>query len=138
MVGLAALALLTVTPIDQAFDSMYNSDFSAAQRTLNGYIAEQPEDPLGYCVRAAAYLFGELDRLLILDGEFFADDKRIAEKKKLRADPNIRNLFYQAVADAEARAKRQLAANPNDRNALFALCISSAVVSDYLSLLHQL
>ena len=70
MVALAALALLTVTPIDQAFDSMYNSDFSAAQRTLNGYIAEQPEDPLGYCVRAAAYLFGELDRLLILDGRW--------------------------------------------------------------------
>src|SRR5689334_1640211 len=78
------------SPIDQAFASMYNANSSGAHRLLNDYIAKQPDDPLPYSVRAAAYLFGELDRLMILESEFFSDDRRISEKKKLKADPGVR------------------------------------------------
>lgn len=124
-------------PIDDAVRHMYNSDFGKAQQTLSGYIAGNPRDPLGYAMRAAAYLFGELDRLMILDGEFFADDKKIADKKHLRADPNVRRLFYEAVGEAEKSAKAVLAGNPTDANALFALAVSGGVTTDYMALVEK-
>src|SRR5277367_4514748 len=76
--------------IDLAFTRLYNFDFPGAHAALDQRIATHPEDPLAYSVRASAYLFYELDRLSILEGEFFADDRRIADKKKIKPDPDIR------------------------------------------------
>src|SRR6476619_3695420 len=55
-----------VTPgpeIDQAFASMYDTNFPAAHKYLDRYIAAHPSDPFGYAVRSSAFLFSELDRL---------------------------------------------------------------------------
>src|SRR5690349_7443867 len=68
--------------LDQAFARLYNTDFRGAHTHLDRYISAQPADTLGYAMRASAYSFSELDRLGILESEFFGDDKRIIEKKK--------------------------------------------------------
>src|ERR1700704_2437717 len=73
--------------IDQAFSRLYNFDFPGAHAALNRRINSHPEDPLPYAVRASADMFYELDRLSILEGEFFSDDKRIADKKNIKPDP---------------------------------------------------
>ncbi|HLY16327.1 MAG TPA: hypothetical protein VKR61_03850, partial [Bryobacteraceae bacterium] len=106
-----------------AFDHLYNFNFPAAHADIDRYIAAHPREPLGYAVRAAAYLFYELDRLRILESEFLISDKHIAEKKTPRPDPNVRTKFLQALDDAESRADAVLASNPNDRQALFAMSI---------------
>ena len=124
-------------PIEHAFDRLYNFDFAGAQQILNQRIAEHPQDPLPYSVRAAGYLFFELDRLGILESEFLISDKRIAEKKKLLPDPGIRDRFYKALADVQSRGDAALAANPNDRSALLAMCISQGVATDYMALIEK-
>jgi hypothetical protein len=116
---------------------MYNADFAGAHQALDAYQSAHRDDPIGYSVRAAAYLFGEMDRLMILESEFFADDKRIAEKKKLKADPTVRAHFYKATGEAERLANSRLAVNAADKDALFALCIKSGVVTDYLALVEK-
>jgi len=113
--------------IDQAFEQLYNFNFPAAHDVLNRYIVAHPQEPLPYAVRGAAYLFFELDRLGILEGEFFVDDKRIADKRQLKPDEQIRARFQQAVNDAQSRATRVLAANSNDHNALFAMCMTQGL-----------
>ncbi|MBI3665442.1 MAG: hypothetical protein HY236_04330, partial [Acidobacteria bacterium] len=82
-------------------------------------------------------LFSELYRLGILEAEFFIDDNRITEKKKLRADPAIRARFFQAIEDAQSRALSTLTANSDDRNALFTMCLTSGLVLDYSALVEK-
>jgi hypothetical protein len=140
---IAATLLLTplfcaaATPFDEAFQRMYSFDFDSAHRILNQYIAQHPDESLPYAMRASAYLFTELDRLGILEGQFFADDKRIIEKKKLSPDPNIRAQFLKAVDAAQSRALAALAKDPNDRDALFTMAISQGVTTDYMALVEK-
>ena len=123
--------------IDAAVQQMYNFDFPASHDILNQVIAAHPEDPLSYAFRASAYLFYEMDRLGILESEFLVDDKRIVAKKKLLPDPGIRAQFFRALDDAGSRAETKLRANPDDRAALFAMCISQGVATDYMALVEK-
>jgi hypothetical protein len=123
--------------IDEAFTRMYNTDFPAAHVHIDRYVSAQPSDPFGYAVRASAYLFSELDRLGILESEFFADDKRIAAKKKLQPDPEVGNKFQQAVNDSQSRAATLLSANAGDQNALFSMAITQGMLMDYTALVEK-
>lgn len=124
-------------PIQRALGRMYNVDYVGANKILDEYVASHPADPLGPAFRAASDLFSELTRLQILEGEFFADDKRIAEKKKLRPDPALRANFDRWVARARGLAEKRLAQKGDDPDALFALCISSGLVMDYGALIEK-
>jgi hypothetical protein len=137
MFALPGSAAEPASDIDHAFSRLYNFDFPGAYATLHKRIATDPEDPLGYAVLSSGYLFSELDRLSILESEFFSDDKRIAEKKKLKPDPLVRAQIIKAINDAQTRAQLRLAANPDDQDALFAMCISTGVLTDYTALIEK-
>ena len=123
--------------LDSAFTQLYSSDFTRAQKVLEDYLSVHPGDPVGYAVRASGYLFSELDRLGILEADFFKDDKSITTKKSLRPDPRVHDLFYAAVNQAQALSKEVLTKNPDDQNALFAECLSDGVLTDYLALIEK-
>lgn len=132
---LAGIGLRAAEPLqglDLAFDRMYRIDFAAAQEVISKHIAANPADPVGYSTRSAAFLFSELHRLGILEGEFFNSDKRILEKKKLRPDPAAR----QGIVDSIAKA-RQLGANPRDARALFGMSMAAGVQTDYMALVEK-
>ena len=125
-------------PIHQAFDRLYNFDFPAAHAILDRRLADLPDDPMVHSVRAAVLLFYELDRLGILEVQFFADDRRITDdKKKLKADPAIRARFFEAAGTARARAESILATRGDDHEALYALCMSQGLVVDYTALVDR-
>ena len=123
--------------IDAAFTRMYNTDFHGAHACVDRYLSAQPSDPLGYAVRASASLFAELDRLGILEGEFFVDDKRIGEKKKLKPDTALREKFLAAVNEAQSRGDKVLVSNPNDQNAMFAMAVTQGNIMDYTALIEK-
>ena len=133
----SAFAQQNVAEIDQAFSRLYNFDFPGAQAILSKRISSHPEDPLGYSVRASAYLFSELDRLSILESQFFSDDSRIIDKKKLKPDPVVRTQLFRAIDDAQSRAQTILNKNPNEQDALFVMCITSGVLTDYAALIEK-
>ncbi len=142
MIGLMAALLLlpaigAASPLDQAFERLYNVDFAGAHHFVDMQVAADPADPLSYAVRASAILFQELDRLQILEGEFFADDKRIIEKKKIKPDPGLRERFFQCIAEAQKRARVRLAKNPQDADGLFAMSLASGLTGDYSSLIEK-
>jgi hypothetical protein len=123
--------------VEQALSRLYNFDFPGAHRILDEHIRQKPDDPAGYGFRAAVLLFHELDRLGVLESEFFADDKKIVEKKKLKPDPNIREAFFGAVSQAESRAQARLKLIPDDKDSLFVLCVTRGLVTDYASLIDK-
>jgi hypothetical protein len=136
---LSPLAASAAEPgMDEAFSALYNFNFPAAHSTVDREIAARPADPLPYAVRASGYLFYELDRLGILESEFLTDDNRIVEKKNPpQPDPNVRTKFLKAIADAQSRAEAVLAKDPNDKMALFAMCITEGVATDYMALVEK-
>jgi hypothetical protein len=134
---LPAFGAAGAVTIDAAVEQMYNFDFPASHRILDQCIAAHPQDPLPYAFRAAADLFYEMDRLGILESEFLVNDERIIAKKKLQPDPAVRAQFYKALDDTASRAEAALGANPDDRSALFAMCISQGVATDYMALVEK-
>ncbi len=124
-------------PLDSAFDRFYNFDFPGAHQALNGYVGEHPQDPLGHMVRGAVYLFTELDRLRILEAEFFIDDDKFVATKKLKPDPAIRGRFFAAIDQGRRLASQRLAVEPRDRNALLSMCIGHGLAADYSSLIEK-
>lgn len=140
-IGLAEPQAAVRRPDNQAiqdtFNSLYNFHFSKARNTINLYIAKHPGDPLGYSVLAAVYLFQELDRLSILEGEFFRDDDRIRDKKKLKPDLALRSELFDNLAKAQQIALSTLKRDPNDTNALFTMTITEGMTMDYMALVEK-
>lgn len=133
-----AAALPAAEPVlDDAFDRMYRHNFPAAHEIISAYIQRHPTDPLGYTMKSAAFLFSELDRLQILESEFFNDDKRIADKRQIKADPAVRDAVYQNLAKARELGTASLNANSQDKNALFSICISYGIQTDYMALIEK-
>src|SRR6476620_8821833 len=98
--GLLLLEPVLASPVDKAFDRLYNFDFAGAHAILDEHLKNSPDDGLAYAVRASALLFEELHRLRILESEFFAEDKRIIEKKKLLPDLTKRSNFDSSLRAA--------------------------------------
>jgi len=116
---------------------MYNFDFTAAHTLVDGFIAAHPDDPLGYSARATAFLFSEMDRLGILAADFFADDDKIADKRKLKPDAKVRDSFYWAVSQSRERAEKSLAKNAADKNALFTMSMNFGLLTDYAAFVEK-
>lgn len=131
------LAAATLSPVDLAFQHLYNADFPGAHRVLDEALRQDPSNPLYHAVRAAAYHFSEMDRLRILETDFFLDDDNISSKKKLNPDPAIRARLFESIDRARALAKSRLAAHPDDRDALFAMCMAASIVTDYTGLIER-
>jgi hypothetical protein len=104
---------------------------------LDTALLGNPADPLLHAVRAATYLFGEFERLGILDSEFFADDDKVTDKKRLKPDAAVRTQVFRASAEARRIASARLAANSGDREALFALCTAVGIETDYAALVEK-
>lgn len=126
-----------VGPLDRAFDRLYNFDFVGAHRIIDKHISGNPEEPLPYTVRGSILLFQELDRLGILESEFFSDDDRVKAKRKLKADQDVRQRFYLSLKQAEQKARNKLSSQPDNAESLFALSLASGLTSDYMALVEK-
>lgn len=123
--------------IRESFDALYRFQFDRAFRTIDRFIDAHPEDPLGYTVRASIALFQELDRLSILEGEFFKDDERIKDNKRLKPDPAIRKMVFDSIAKAQELATKRLERDASDTNALFCMTVTEGIHMDYLALVDK-
>lgn len=131
------LSVRAETPIDQAFNRLYNFDFQGSKRILERQIQREPFDPLPRSVNAATHLFSELYRLKILEVDFFTDDDKVVDRKALVPDPAVRQAFFRLVEDAEGLASARLASWPDDPNALFAMCMATGLETDYAALIER-
>lgn len=146
-----ALALVLVRPgapaaaqlmppdarLDLVFARMYNVDFAGAHALLDQQMRTDPAEPLPHSVRAVAYTFAELQRLRILETEFFLDDAKVTSEEPLSPDPEVRTRVMMAVEEANRRAHARLQTSPDDRDALFALCMAAGVMADYTALVER-
>ena len=135
-VALPAAASEVPTSLEDGYRLMYGLDFASAARIFRQWRAEHPRDPLAPMSQAANLLFSELDRLGVLQAQFFVDDTSFTSRKPSAPLPDLRARFDAAVADAEAVARARLRADPRDRDALFALAMVYGLRADYAALVE--
>ena len=131
------LAADPANPLDQGYRDLYNLDFGAAHAQFAAWMQARPADPLGAASDAAAYLFGEFDRLGIIDVELFADQSRFDGRGKLSPDPAVRKAFEDRADQANRLGDAALARNPKDANALYAKTLICGMRSDYALMIDK-
>lgn len=126
------------SPVDRAFQRIYNFDFPGGLSILERAADADPENPLPSSARAATYLFMELDRMGILEGRFFMNDDNLVDGSSRQVpDPAVRARLFESLARARKAAAARLSARPDDEDALFALCMSCGVETDYTALVER-
>jgi hypothetical protein len=143
---LLSIALLAFAPpsvqaqttlLDIGYRQMYNLQFEDAHRTFHEWERLHADDPVGPASDAAAYLFAELDRLHVLQSEFFLHDENFATRKKLIPDPVVKQKFDEALLQSKQLADRSLEREPQNHNALFASVVRLGLHADYLALVEK-
>jgi len=123
--------------LDAGFRMLYNFDFLCARQEFSAWGKVHPEDPLGPAGEASAYLFGEFNRLGVLEIQLLINDSSYRSKKALSADPAVRAKFDAALQKAETLAQARLATNSSDHDALFAMTLTSGLRADYQALVEK-
>jgi hypothetical protein len=127
----------TEAALQAAYARLYDFDFKGAHDILDRQRQLDPQAPLVPAIKSAAYLFSELDRLKILELDFFTDDDKVVDRRKLVPDPVIRQKFFDTVAESDRLANARLAVKPDDPDALLALCMTTGLVTDYAALVEK-
>ena len=140
-----SLILLLIAPaiyaddaIELGFRQMYNLDFNGAHQTFGAWKQKHPADPLAYVSDAAAHLFGEFDRMRVLQSEFFVHDETFTKEKALLPDPAAKAAFLKELETGERLAKEALAKSADkDLNAMFAWVLAFGLRADYDGLIEK-
>ena len=92
---------LAVDPLlAEGYRSLYNLRFDEAHEVFDRYKKAHPADAMGPVSSAAAYLFGEFDRLKILQSEFFTRNESFFSLRKPPADPSVKRRFDETLITA--------------------------------------
>ncbi|MEO6817640.1 MAG: hypothetical protein ABI177_13165 [Edaphobacter sp.] len=151
ILGLLILLLLAATPLafafstplaggsalDQGYYDMYNLDFRAAHQKFQQWMSAHPQDPMGPASDAAASLFGEFDRLHIIDVQLFADQSRFDSRQRLTPDPAVRKSFDERANQANGLADAALQRNPKDATAFYVKTVICGMKSDYALMIEK-
>lgn len=128
---------LTGSPLEDGYYDMYNLDFAGAHQKFQQWMSAHPEDPMGPASDAAAWLFGEFDRLHIIDVQLFADQSRFDNRQRLTPDPAVRRSFDQRADQADRLADAALQRNSRDAMAFYVKTLVCGMKSDYALMIDK-
>jgi hypothetical protein len=123
--------------VDRAFNRLYSFDFPGSQAIIDAHIQSHPEDALAHALCGAVHLFSEFQRLNLLETDFFLNDDKMTDKKRLKPDPAARSQIFSATEAARKTATARLAQHPEDPLALFALCMAAGLETEYTVLVEK-
>lgn len=130
-------APLAGSPLDDGYRDMYNLRFNDAHAKFQQWMTAHPDDPMGPVSDAAAWLFGEFERLHVIDVQLFANQSRFDHRGRLDPDPNVRRSFEGRLDQASRVADAALKRNPKDARALYVKTLVSGMRSDYALMIDK-
>jgi hypothetical protein len=123
--------------LDDGYRDMYNLRFNDAHNKFQQWMTSHPDDPMGPVSDGAAWLFGEFERLHIIDVQLFANQDRFDSRGKLTPDPNVRRSFDDRLNQASGLADTALKRDPRDARALYVKTLVSGMRSDYALMIDR-
>jgi len=121
--------------LERGYHDLYALRFEQAQHRFEKWSSEHPGDARGPVSQAAGDLFTELQRLGVLEAEFFEKDDTFRSRPKLKPDQQLRTRFYGRLDRAEQMAEQRLKVAPADPDALFAVTLVYGLRADYSALI---
>ena len=115
---------------------MYGFQFQTAEQHFMQWGSDHPGDPMGPVSQAANILFSELERLGVLQAQFFVDNSSFTSKARPTPTPGLRARFDAALEAGTALAHTRLSRDPRDRDALFAMALVNGLHADYAGLIE--
>jgi|ERR1039458_9812330 hypothetical protein len=128
---------ITGTALDRGFLGLYNLDFTGTQKDFSSWEVQHPDDPVGPVSEASGISFLRVQRLGVLEGQFYDNDEAFTARSKLSPDPVVHDHFQAAIEQADKLAHARLNQNGKDQDALFALTLSSGLQADYAALIEK-
>ena len=123
--------------LDHGFRLLYALKFDQAEQEFTQWQQRNPEDPVGSASEAAGLLFSELDRLGILESQFYEDDSVFLRGKKVTPDAAVHGRFHACLQRSEALARARLGKDPKDHDALLAMLLVNGLTGDYAQLVEK-
>jgi len=123
--------------LERGYRDLYALRFDDAQRQFEQWSSQFPTDARGPVSQAAGDLFAELNRLGVLEAQFFEKDRTFESRPKLKPDVQLRARFYDRLARAEQLAGQRLKVAPSDPDALFAVTLVYGLRADYSALIQK-
>lgn len=123
--------------LENGYAQLYNFDLAAAHGTFHNWEQLHPKDPLGPASDAAVYLFGELNRMHILESDFFTNDAKILKSERPPLDPLVKKAFESQLAKSQQLADDVLAHAQSDPQATFAKILVSDLRGHYVGLIEK-
>jgi tetratricopeptide (TPR) repeat protein len=133
LLAAAAACRAEVTTLEKGYSQMYDLQFEEAHNTFKDWERLHAGDPMGPVSDAAAFLFQELDRLHVLQSEFFVQDQHWITDRKLEPDLVLKGRFENALDASRELSERK----PDDENSQFASVLRIGLHSDYLALIAR-
>ena len=96
-----------------------------------------PTSAMGPISDAAAYLFGEFDRLNILRSDYWIKDESFWVVNKPVGDPALKKKFEEALWNGQQLATLKLRQSPSDVDAMLATTMGLGLHADYLALIEK-
>lgn len=125
-VNLSAADVDPIVFAQAGHEHFYNVEYDEAIKDFEKAVAGDPRNPLFYNYLANAYLFREMHRLGLLDGNLYDASNSFIESKKPEPDKKeiarINGLLDRVRGMCEARLKK----HPRDVDALYALGVTHA------------
>ena len=136
-IPIQAAASLPSASLDRGFVRLYDLDFTGAQREFESWEKLNPDDPMGPVSEAADVLFSELNRLGVLEAQFYENDSVFAARKAYQPDAAQRTRFEQQLDRAEKMARARLSKDQHDLDALFAMTLANGLRADFSALIEK-
>lgn len=136
--GVPDTRLKNDTRLDDGFHSMYSHQFATAERIFADYQRCFPEDPFGYASQSAAVMFGELNRLHLLESAFEeGEDERSVTKSVGEPDPQVRQRIFDLASRTEQLSQPRLKRDPKDETALYSMMLVKGLEADYNAIVEH-
>ncbi|HTK94364.1 MAG TPA: hypothetical protein VL382_01900 [Terriglobales bacterium] len=123
--------------LELGYRHMYNLKFGDAHAVFQEWQRVHPADPLGPVSDGAAYLFGEFDRMHVLESELFVDDNTFENRSKPVPDPKAKAAFEAQLNRSQQLADAILARDAKNADALFAEAMIQGLRGDYAALVEK-
>jgi len=135
VVAMAGAAGLTAEPLahtglDLGYRQLYNLQFHDAHATFHQWRSQHPHDPLGPASDAVTDLFAEMDRMQVLQAQFFTKDQDFLAGPAGPANPEFET-------DLEAAERLAAAAPANDTEAMYAQALCHGLRADYFGIVQK-
>lgn len=129
-----AVAADDVDPWVYAFagqEHFYNAEYEEAIADLEKAVAAEPDNPFFHNYLTEAYLFQEMYRLGLLDGNLYDASNSFLEAKNLEPSPAQMAKIKNSLARVRALCQARLKTNPRDTDALYALGVTYGLEGTY-------